>query len=107
MKAIEVATMEASLATALRQLLREAVILTEEGVPVAVLLPVENADAETISLSLNPRFLEIIERSRASLEREGGLSPEEVRRRLGILPPKGEKPGTPRHKRKANRRNKD
>jgi hypothetical protein len=39
---------------------------------------------ETVPLSSNPRFLELIERSRLRLAKEGGVSPEEVRRQLGL-----------------------
>ena len=42
-------------------------------------------DAETISLSTNPKFLRIIERSRKRQRKEGSLSSDEMRRRLGIL----------------------
>jgi len=62
----------------------EPLVITRQGKPVAVLLPLENADMETASLSTNPRFLELIERSRSRLAEEGGLSSEEVRRRLGL-----------------------
>lgn len=43
----------------------------------------ESVDVETIALSINPRFLEIIENSRARYKSEGGISSEEMRRRLG------------------------
>ena len=52
------------------------------------------ADAEAISLSTNPRFLAIIERSRLRQKREGGISSEEMRRRLGL----------PKKKRRSNGR---
>jgi antitoxin (DNA-binding transcriptional repressor) of toxin-antitoxin stability system len=42
----------------------EPLVITQGGKPVAVLLPLENADLETVSLSTNRRFLELIERSR-------------------------------------------
>jgi hypothetical protein len=42
---------------------------------------IENADWETISLSDNPKFLAILERSRKRLREEGGISPDEMRRR--------------------------
>jgi uncharacterized protein (DUF433 family) len=45
---------------------------------------IENADMETISLSTNPKFLAIIERSQARQEAEGGISSDEMRRRLGL-----------------------
>lgn len=47
-------------------------------------------DAESIALANNPKFVSIIEKSRARYEAEGGVSLEEVRRRLGI-PAKGKK----------------
>ena len=56
--------------------------MLHNGRPVAVLLPVEGADLETVSLSLNPQFLAILERSRARQIAEGGVSAEEMRRRL-------------------------
>ncbi len=41
-------------------------------------------DWETESLSNNPKFLAILERSRKRLREEGGISSEEMRRRLGL-----------------------
>ncbi len=58
-------------------------VITEHGEPVAALLPLANADIETVSLSTNPGFIEIIERSRRRQSAEGGLSSEEMRERLG------------------------
>lgn len=60
------------------------VVFMRKGKPVAALLDIHNADWETISLSLNPEFIEIIENSRKRHAREGGLSGKELRRRLGI-----------------------
>ena len=48
----------------------------------AALVSVENADLETITLSTNPQFIAMIERSRARQRAEGGISSEEMRRRL-------------------------
>jgi hypothetical protein len=44
-------------------------------------------DWESVALSTNPKFMAIIERSRASARTRGTLSLEEVRRKYG-LPPK-------------------
>ncbi len=63
---------------------REAVVVTIDGKPIAALMPLENADLETISLSTNPKFMRIIERSRKRQRREGGISSDEMRRRLSI-----------------------
>ena len=41
-----------------------------------------DADIEAVSLSNNPKFIALIERSRARQRSEGGISSEEMRRRL-------------------------
>ena len=58
------------------------VVFTRRGRPVAALVPLVNTDAESASLSTNPRFLALIERSRRALRRRGGLSADEIKRRL-------------------------
>ena len=62
----------------------ETVIVTSKGRPVAALVSLRNVDAETISLSSNPDFIRIIERSRNRQKLQGGYSPSEVRRKLGL-----------------------
>jgi hypothetical protein len=69
-----------------RSLGEEPVALLHQGRPVAVFLPVRNADLETVSLSFNPEFLAIIERSRASYSEKGGSSSEELRKEFGLPP---------------------
>ena len=49
---------------------------------------VEDEDWESISLSTNPEFMAIIERSRARQAAEGCIPIEEVRRRLGLRKPR-------------------
>jgi PHD/YefM family antitoxin component YafN of YafNO toxin-antitoxin module len=63
---------------------QEPLVLLANGKPVAALLAVEDEDLETLSLSTNPRFLDLIERSRRRHEAEGGISSDEMRRRLGL-----------------------
>lgn len=83
-------TLELSKATApLAQLLgggvrKEPMILTTHGKPFAALILIPNADRETVSLSTNPKFMAMIERSRARQKAEGGISSEEMRCRLGL-----------------------
>jgi len=48
--------------------------------------PIENADVETVTLSTHPGFLALIERSRIRQNAEGGISSDEMRRRLGLGP---------------------
>jgi prevent-host-death family protein len=84
MKTIEMDDAKGTLAEYARGLRRGPVILTRRGKPVAALVSVEDADWESISLSTNPEFMAIIERSRARQKAEGGIPIEEVRQRLGL-----------------------
>jgi antitoxin (DNA-binding transcriptional repressor) of toxin-antitoxin stability system len=82
MKVIEKADATGTLADYAAQIGEGAVMVTNQGQPVAALVPIENADLETVALSTNRQFLELIERSRARVQAEGGISSEEMRRRL-------------------------
>jgi antitoxin (DNA-binding transcriptional repressor) of toxin-antitoxin stability system len=83
MKTVDVSQATAPLAEYARSLDNLPLIVTVEGEPIAALLPLDNADKETVSLSTDPRFLALIERSRARMVSEGGISASEMRRRLG------------------------
>ena len=82
MKVIEKADATAALAAYADEMESGALIVTEQGQPVAALVPIENVDLETVGLSTNPKFIELIERSRARVRSEGGISSEEMRRRF-------------------------
>jgi len=84
MKTVEMDDANMSLADYARKVGEEPFLVTDHGKPIAVLLPLENTDLETVSLSSNRRFLELIERSRSRRNREGGISGADVRRRLGL-----------------------
>ena len=84
MKTLEMAKATASLAEYARDVNKEPVIVTVDGKPVAALMPIENADLETVTLSTHPQFIALIERSRARQKAEGGISNLEMRRRLGV-----------------------
>jgi prevent-host-death family protein len=84
MKTVEMKQATAPLADYARDVEKEPVIVLKHGRPVAALMPIENADRETVALSTNPQFLALIERSRRRHETEGGISTEEMRRRLRI-----------------------
>ena len=84
MKTIEMTEATATLAEYARQVAVEPVIVTVGDRPVAALVAIGNADLETVSLSTNPEFLALIERSRAHKQAEGGISSEEMRHRLGL-----------------------
>lgn len=63
---------------------QEPLVFTERGQPVAALVDVRDVDIESLSLATNPRFMAIIERSRARLRAEGGIPLAEVKRQLGM-----------------------
>jgi len=84
MKTLELAKATAPLADYARDVKKGPVVLMSGGRPVAALVAIENADLETVALSNHPRFLALIERSRARQKSEGGISSEEMRRRLGL-----------------------
>jgi hypothetical protein len=61
-----------------------AVILTRGGKPLAAIKDLAGFDWESVSLSNNPRFRALIEKSRRSHREQGGISLAEVRRELGL-----------------------
>ena len=86
MRTIEQAKATGTLAEYTRELGNGPLVITKRGKPVAVLVPIEGRDFESLSLGTNPDFWAIIEESRAVHEEQGGISSEEVARRLGISP---------------------
>jgi antitoxin (DNA-binding transcriptional repressor) of toxin-antitoxin stability system len=86
MRTVEMADATAPLAEYARDIDKETVILTIGGRPVAAIVPIENADVETVTLATHPQFLALIERSRVRQNKEGGISSEEMRHRLGLAP---------------------
>jgi len=82
MKIIEQSDATSTLAEYAKGIGEGPLILTQGGRPVAALVSIENADLETVSLSSNPQFIELVERSRARVQTEGGVSSEEMRRRF-------------------------
>jgi prevent-host-death family protein len=79
MKIVEKADATATLAEYIAEIANGAIIVTSEGRPVAALVPIENAGLETVSLSTNCEFLQLIERSRVRTIAEGTISSEEMR----------------------------
>jgi len=82
MKIIEKSDATGTLAEYAAEIESGPVIVTSHGQPVAALVAIENADLETVALSTNRQFIELIERSRARARAEGGISSEEMRRRF-------------------------
>jgi antitoxin (DNA-binding transcriptional repressor) of toxin-antitoxin stability system len=82
MRTVEFADAKLPLSEYARKIKKEPFIITKEGKPVAALISIVNADMETVSLSNNPKFIWLIERSRTRQKTEGGISAKEMRRRL-------------------------
>ena len=85
MRNVEVTQANDSLGQSVRNLAGEALIVTEEGVPIAALVPIDDLDLESVALGNNPRLMAILEEARAQCQQGMGLSPETVRRELGLL----------------------
>ena len=82
MKTLELRKATGSLAGYVGDAQKGPVVFTVKGDPVAALVPVTNADLETISLGSNPDFLRLIGRSRTAWKTRGGSSTAQVRRQL-------------------------
>jgi prevent-host-death family protein len=91
MKRVKITDATGSLAEYTRDL-QGPLIVTAHGKPVAALVPVEGVDLETLYVGTSPVFLDVIERSRRRHETEGGLSLEQVRKRLGTPLPGRNRP---------------
>ena len=86
MKTVKIAEAKASLSDYAREAKRGPLVVTRRGRPVAAVVPINGVDMETLSLSTNPDFIALIERSRASYKTTGGISLEDIKRKYGIKP---------------------
>ena len=86
MKTLELDKAKHSFARYAHSARREPVIVTRNGKPYGALVSLSNTDMETVSLSGNPKFLALIERSTRRYKKEGGLTTEDMRKRLGLKP---------------------
>ena len=84
MKTIEISNATSQLRDYAESAAKEMVIVTRNGKPLAAVVSLEGIDLESFSLSMNPRFKQIIEESRESARVHGALTTDEVRKKLGI-----------------------
>lgn len=82
MKTVEITDARDSLATYAEHRKDFPIVVTDHGRPVAALLALDNTDVETASLSANPQFISLIDRSRRHHAQKGGISSREMRKRL-------------------------
>jgi hypothetical protein len=65
---------------------QEVVILTRKGNPLVCVTKLRGSDWESVSLASNPKFIELIENSRRSYRKHGGISLGQIRHSLGLKP---------------------
>ena len=96
MKTLELEAATAPLSDYAEQARREPLLLTVKGRPVLALSLVgPGTDLENLAVSAHPKFLAVMERSAARHAAEGGLSTEQMRRRLAArrrAKPRGRSP---------------
>ncbi len=78
MKVIEIDKATKPLGDYARKIDREGILIVEDGTPVAALTPLASADLESVQLAMNPKFWELIKRSRESARTKGAVSHEEL-----------------------------
>ena len=82
MKRIEISAASKPLSEYAGELGDEIVILTSGDHAVAALVPLKNIDEESLALSTDQKFLDIIERSRAEIRAGKTISLEEMKRSI-------------------------
>ncbi|MBI3329184.1 MAG: hypothetical protein HYZ81_21090 [Nitrospinae bacterium] len=80
MRTLELNDATESLAEYVKRMEEEPVIIVHKGVALAVLAPLGDTDYESVALSTNPKFIEMLDRSRKRLREEGGISLEDMRK---------------------------
>jgi prevent-host-death family protein len=88
MRSIDIAEATGPLHEYARNARKEVVIVTRDGKPVAAVVGVDQFDYESVSVGTNPTFIDIIARSRARLDKEGGIPSEALRLQLGLPSPR-------------------
>jgi hypothetical protein len=78
MKVLEIDKATRPLSDYARKINGEGIIVVQDGTPVAALTPLSDTDLECAQLAMNPKFWEIIERSRESARKHGTIPADEV-----------------------------
>jgi antitoxin (DNA-binding transcriptional repressor) of toxin-antitoxin stability system len=73
MKKIDLTEANEPLAEYVKRMEGNLMIITFRGVALAALVPLDNIDYETVSLSTNPEFIEILEQSRKRVRGGRGI----------------------------------
>lgn len=62
----------------------DTLVFTENKKPVAALVSLRNVDPESLALSTNPQFLEIVERARKEIRAGKTISLESIEKKFGL-----------------------
>jgi PHD/YefM family antitoxin component YafN of YafNO toxin-antitoxin module len=79
MRTIEISTASKPLCDYANELDDEIIVLTSNERPVAAIVSLRNVDKEALSLSLNPEFIEIINKAREDFDTGRKLSFDEMK----------------------------
>lgn len=79
MKEIELSSAVRPLADYAMELGDEVLVVMKRRRPIAAVVPLRNVDRESVALSFNPKFLAIVEKSRADMAAGRTFTMEEVR----------------------------
>ncbi len=82
MKTIEISTASKSLAEYASDIERDFVVLTSNNVPVAAIVSLKDIDPDSLALSTNSEFMEIIERARQEVADGRTISLDEMKRQF-------------------------
>ncbi|MBM3774747.1 MAG: hypothetical protein FJW37_06230 [Acidobacteria bacterium] len=86
MKTIRLSKASRPLADYARELKGDILVVTDPKGPVAAVVPLKEADRESLALSAHPEFLDLIARSRAQFAAGQTLTLEEMKK--AVLPPR-------------------
>jgi prevent-host-death family protein len=86
LRTVDIAEAKGSLSEYVREAEAGPLVLTRRGRPVAAVVSIHGVDMESLSLSTNPEFIALVERSRASYKATGGVSLEDIRKKRVIKP---------------------
>ncbi len=82
MKTLELTTATKPLSEYAKEFGDEIVVLTTHRKPVAAIVSLRKVDKESLSLSMDPEFMEIIEKARAEFAAGKRLTLEEMKREV-------------------------
>jgi hypothetical protein len=86
MKTLELEKASKPLADYASDLGADSLVITSNKKPVAALIPIEDADRESLALSLSPQFGKIIRRARAEAKKGNVFSLKQVKQELNKDP---------------------